>query len=150
MQAENVGIQDQLCSGARVAGSSEPWGPAVCPLSSGSFSRDRTRWVRAARPRSSPGTERRTTAEGNLPFPSLPAGKTLPAGKRTSAGTGHSEESGPAAEPGSSREPRRTEQRRARGPKAGVSGEGAQRFPPAVCAFNFQLSFIYSYLKGIQ
>lgn len=39
---------------------------------------------------------------------------------------------------------------RPQGPRDGVRGEGAQRFPPGVRTFNFKLLFIYFYLKGIQ
>lgn len=152
-----MGIQDQRCSEARVAGSSERWGPTICPAardpSPGTGpAGSRRRGLAPLLGRSS--QSRSGGAGGRRGGPTLSGGKTLPAGKRTSAGKGHSEESSPAPEPGTSREPRRMEQRRARGRKARGTGLGerehnASLLVSVLLILNSCL-FFYFYLKGIQ
>lgn len=147
-----MGIQDQRCSEARVAGSSERWGPAICPRSSGSFSRDRTRWVPAARPRSAPGTEltKPQRRRGGTQRGTHPLRRENTAGREKDL-SGQGALRGvqprsrawhlPGAEAhGAAPGPR------PQGPRDGVRGEGAQRFPLGVCTFNFKLLFIFLFL----
>uniref|UniRef100_A0A674HLD4 T-box transcription factor 15 n=2 Tax=Passeriformes TaxID=9126 RepID=A0A674HLD4_TAEGU len=131
----------------RVTGSSEQWRPAAHSRSSGSFSRDRTRWA----PAGAASLRSRDGSAGGC------GGGTSPEGKRSRQGKGSQRVRGTArsAAPLPSLAPPGSRGvwppgPRPQGRRDGVRGEGAQHFPLGVRTLNFQLSFVYFYLKGIR